>query len=99
MGLFLLTMAPKKTDASKAEPKGKKPVPKKTADKAPAAEEKKAPSRSIQKAQKVQKKIVKGTHGTQEPQVPKEVDSFSQSYGCPQYHQTSSHDRVGHEED
>merc|ERR1712228_29486 len=69
MGLFLLTMAPKKTDASKAEPKGKKPVPKKTADTAPAAEEKKAPSRSIQKAQKVQKKIVKGTHGTRVKKV------------------------------
>merc|ERR1719394_76104 len=33
-------MAPKKTEA-KAEPKGKKPVPKKTAEKAPAAEDKK----------------------------------------------------------
>merc|ERR1719475_1761 len=33
-------MAPKKTEG-KAEPKGKKPVPKKTADKAPAAEVKK----------------------------------------------------------
>merc|ERR1712223_1667585 len=56
-------------DSAKAEPKGKKPVPKKTADKAPAAEEKKAPSRSIQKAQKVQKKIVKGTHGTRVKKV------------------------------
>merc|ERR1719399_2200872 len=62
-------MAPKKTEAAKAEPKGKKPVPKKTAEKAPAAEEKKAPSRSIQKAQKVQKKIVKGTHGTRVKKV------------------------------
>merc|ERR1719409_2677374 len=62
-------MAPKKTDSAKAEPKGKKAVPKKTADKAPAAEEKKAPSKSIQKAQKVQKKIVKGTHGTRVKKV------------------------------
>merc|ERR1719415_297836 len=62
-------MAPKKTDSAKAEPKGKKPVPKKTADKAPAAEEKKAPARAIQKAQKVQKKIVKGTHGTRVKKV------------------------------
>merc|ERR1712149_50710 len=73
MGLFFppfsSTMSPKKTDPVKAEPKGKKPVPKKTADKAPAAEEKKAPSRSIQKAQKVQKKIVKGTHGTRVKKV------------------------------
>merc|ERR1712039_1150498 len=50
-------------------PKGKKPVPKKTAEKAPAAEEKKAPSKSITKAQKVQKKIVKGTHGTRVKKV------------------------------
>merc|ERR1712203_624877 len=69
MGLFLLTMAPKKTDASKAEPRARSQCQKKTADKAPAAEEKKAPSRSIQKAQKVQKKIVKGTHGTRVKKV------------------------------
>merc|ERR1712154_612419 len=68
MGLFV-KMAPTKKVEAKAEPKGKKPVPKKTADKAPAAEEKKAPSRSIQKAQKVQKKIVKGTHGTRVKKV------------------------------
>merc|ERR1712113_31146 len=68
MGLFVNTMAPKKTEA-KAEPKGKKPVPKKTAEKAPAAEDKKAPTRSIQKAQKVQNKIVKGTHGTRVKKV------------------------------
>merc|ERR1711862_456548 len=52
MGLFEITMAPKQTDAGKAEPKGKK-----------------APTRSIQKAQKVQKKIVKGTHGTRVKKV------------------------------
>merc|ERR1712012_446486 len=68
MGLFVNTMAPKKTEA-KAEPKGKKPVPKKTVEKAPAAEDKKAPSKSITKAQKVQKKIVKGTHGTRVKKV------------------------------
>merc|ERR1719188_2236304 len=62
-------MAPKKTDAGKAEPKGKKPVPKKTAEKAPASEDKKAPLKSVQKAQKVQKKIVKGTHGTRVKKV------------------------------
>merc|ERR1711994_978018 len=66
---FSSTMSPKKTDPVKAEPKGKKPVPKKTAEKAPAAEEKKAPSKSITKAQKVQKKIVKGTHGTRVKKV------------------------------
>ena len=57
-------MAPKKTDGAKSEPKGKKPVPKKTAEKTAGTEEKKAPLRSVQKAQKIQKKIVKGTHGT-----------------------------------
>ena len=55
--------------AAKAEPKGKKPVPKKTAEKAPASEDKKAPLKSVQKAQKVQKKIVKGTHGTRVKKV------------------------------
>merc|ERR1712095_257930 len=69
MGPFEITMAPKKTDAGKAEPKGKKPVPKKTAEKAPASEDKKAPLKSVQKAQKVQKKIVKGTHGTRVKKV------------------------------
>merc|ERR1712193_193327 len=75
MGLFPLPslnniMAPKK-EAAKTEPKGKKPVPKKTAEKAvPAvADEKKAPLKSVQKAQKVQKKIVKGTHGTRVKKV------------------------------
>ena len=53
----------------KAEPKGKKPVPKKTADKPAATEEKKAPTKATQKAQKVQKKIVKGTHGTRVKKV------------------------------
>merc|ERR1711993_235115 len=66
MGLFFppfsSTMSPKKTDPVKA-------VPKETAEKAPAAEEKKAPSKSITKAQKVQKKIVKGTHGTRVKKV------------------------------
>merc|ERR1712226_538949 len=66
MGPFEKTMAPKKTDAAKAEPKGKKPVPKKTAEKAPASEDKKAPLKSVQKAQK---KIVKGTHGTRVKKV------------------------------
>merc|ERR1719292_86327 len=60
---------PKKTEAAKAEPKGKKPVPKKTVEKAPVVEEKKAPSKSITKAQKVQKRIVKGTHGTRVKKV------------------------------
>merc|ERR1711945_81531 len=52
MGPFEITMAPKKTDAGKAEPKDKK-----------------APIRSVQKAQKVQRKVVKGTHGTRVKKV------------------------------
>merc|ERR1711945_27888 len=52
MGPFEITMAPKKTDAGKAEPKDKK-----------------AALKSVQKAQKVQKKIVKGTHGTRVKKV------------------------------
>jgi len=62
------TWLQKKTEG-KAEPKGKKPVPKKTADKPAATEEKKAPTKATQKAQKVQKKIVKGTHGTRVKKV------------------------------
>merc|ERR1712154_571278 len=70
MGLFFFVkMAPTKKVEAKAESKGKKPVPKKPAEKASVAEDKKAPTRSIQKAQKVQKKIVKGTHGTRVKKV------------------------------
>merc|ERR1711933_64491 len=68
MGLFV-KMAPTKKVEAKAESKGKKPVPKKPAEKASVSEDKKAPSKSIQKAQKVQKKIVKGTHGTRVKKV------------------------------
>merc|ERR1712243_412272 len=87
MGLFppfSSTMSPKKTDPVKAEPKGKKPVPKKTAEKAPAAEEKKAPSKSITKAQKVQKKIVKGAHGTRVKKVRTSVKFYRpKTFGTP----------------
>merc|ERR1719361_1254705 len=62
-------MAPTKKVDAKAESKGKKPVPKKPADKTPATEEKKAPAKAIQKAQKIKKKIVKGTHGTRVKKV------------------------------
>ena len=46
-------------------------MPKKTAEKPAAAakDEKKTPAKSLQKAQKVQKKIVKGTHGTRVKKV------------------------------
>merc|ERR1712224_1033184 len=72
MGLFrfnfeIIIMGPKKeakaAPAKAAAPK-KAPVPKKTAEKKADEKVKKAPIRSVQKAQKVQKKVVKGTHGT-----------------------------------
>ncbi len=53
----------------------KKPVPKKVAEKKDAAKDdgakaaKKTPLRAVQKAQKVQKKVVKGTHGTRVKKV------------------------------
>merc|ERR1711944_279292 len=68
MGLFrckfeVTIMAPK-TDRAKAAAPKKAPVPKKTAEKKSEEKVKKAPIRSVQKAQKVQRKVVKGTHGT-----------------------------------
>merc|ERR1711972_1055088 len=74
MGIFLfrfnfeiIIMGPKK-EAKAAAPK-KAPVPKKTADKKGDEKVKKAPIRSVQKAQKVQRKVVKGTHGTRVKKV------------------------------
>merc|ERR1712020_528049 len=63
------------TEEGSPQSRGKRPVPKKTVEKAsPAvADEKKAPLKSVQKAQKVQKKIVKGTHGTRVKKVPTSV--------------------------
>merc|ERR1712061_126005 len=47
-----------------------KPAPKKVSEKKADDEKvKKAPARAIQKAQKVQKKVVKGTHGTRVKKV------------------------------
>lgn len=48
----------------------KKPVPKKAdASKDDKAAAKKTPARQVQKAQKVQKRVVKGTHGTRVKKV------------------------------
>merc|ERR1712115_157232 len=72
-----INMAPKKTDADSKKAPAKKPVPKK----APAAEKKAAagddkskdesgaPAKHVRKALKVQKKVVKGTHGTRVKKV------------------------------
>merc|ERR1712080_252449 len=74
MGLFFrckfknIQMAPTK-DKAKAAPAKKAPVPKKTVEKKSDEKVKKAPIRSVQKAQKVQRKVVKGTHGTRVKKV------------------------------
>merc|ERR1711899_37944 len=78
MGLFRcnfedIDMGPKKetgkaAPAKAAAPK-KAPVPKKTAEKKGDEKVKKAPLKSVQKAQKVQRKVVKGTHGTRVKKV------------------------------
>ena len=58
-------MAPKEDKT-----KSKKPAPKKVAEKKEkAAEGEKAPVKAIQKAHKVQKKVVKGVHGTRVKKV------------------------------
>merc|ERR1712055_810037 len=58
-------MAPKAKDGAKA-----KPAPKKIADKAaPAEGGEKAPTAAVQKAKKVQKRVVKGVHGTRVKKV------------------------------
>merc|ERR1712240_211007 len=75
MGLFrcnfeITIMGPKKEKApAKAAAPKKAPVPKKTAEKKSEEKVKKAPIRSVQKAQKVQRKVVKGTHGTRVKKV------------------------------
>ena len=50
--------------SAKADPKGKKPVPKKPASEKAPIEKKDTPAKSLKKAQKARKRIVKGTHGT-----------------------------------
>merc|ERR1711977_126279 len=71
-GIYLSKMGPKKDSepkAAKAAP-ARKPVPKKTVEKKTEDKPvKKAPLRSVQKAQKVQRKVVKGTHGTRVKKV------------------------------
>ena len=55
--------------SAKAAPAKKVPVPKKPVEKKTEEKVKKAPLRTVQKAQKVQKKVVKGTHGTRVKKV------------------------------
>ena len=61
-------MAPKVAKEPKA---AKKPAPKKVAGekKAKAGDGEKAPVAAVQKARKVQKKVVKGVHGTRVKKV------------------------------
>ena len=69
MIIFFFRMAPKKA-AGKPEAKAKasKPAPKKVAEKAAEGGEK-APAKVVLKASKVQKKVVKGLHGTRVKKV------------------------------
>nr|ALS05204.1 60S ribosomal protein L23a [Tortanus dextrilobatus] len=65
-------MAPKKAAAKPEAPKaGKaaKPAPKKVVEKKPAGDAEKAPAKALTKAQRVQKKVVKGLHGTRVKKV------------------------------
>merc|ERR1739842_261276 len=69
-------MAPKKPDADTKKAPAKKPVPKKAAEKKAdgAGDDKSkdkagAPAKHVRKALKVQKKVVKGTHGTRMKKV------------------------------
>ena len=66
--------APAAAAAKPKVPKAKKPVPKKPAEKKEGAAAEKTvktrvPHRKVHKAQRVQKKIVKGTHGTRVKKV------------------------------
>merc|ERR1712168_905648 len=49
--------------------KAKKPAPKKVAEKKEKAADEKAPVKAVQKAHKVQKRVVKGVHGTRVKKV------------------------------
>ena len=66
-------MAPKtKPEAKKADkPKKEKPAPKKVdaSKKEAKKDDAKAPTKAVQKALKVQKKVVKGAHGTRVKKV------------------------------
>ena len=66
--LFIFVAA-KAAPAKAAADKKPKPVPKKTVEKKTEEKVKKAPLRTVQKAQKVQRKVVKGTHGTRVKKV------------------------------
>merc|ERR1712110_76736 len=68
MGLFVKWHRLKRLKLRPSQ-RAKSPCQKKPAEKASVSEDKKAPSKSIQKAQKVQKKIVKGTRGTRVKKV------------------------------
>merc|ERR1712158_322144 len=69
MGIIMGPKKEAKAAPAKAAAPKKAPVPKKTAEKKGDEKVKKAPIRSVQKAQKVQRKVVKGTHGTRVKKV------------------------------
>ena len=68
-------MAPRKGD--KGEGKAKKPAPKKVESPAEKDDTKsKAPAKAVMKAMKIQKKVVKGAHGTRVKKIRTSVKFF-----------------------
>ena len=81
-------MAPKtKPEAKKADkPKKEKPAPKKVDASKKEAKDAKAPTKVVQKALKVQKKIVKGAHGTRVKKVRTSVKFYRpKTFRTPRY--------------
>merc|ERR1712083_998564 len=90
--------------APKAPKDGKKPAPKKIAgEKKGDAGAETAPVAAVQKARKVQKKVVKGVHGTRVKKVMTSVKFYRpQTFRparAPKYPRKSTPSRVCHEED
>ena len=80
-------MAPKKVaakpEAAKAA-KGSKPAPKKVAEKKAGDEGGKAPLKAVVKAHRMQKKVVKGLHGTRVKKVRTSVKFYRpKTFRCP----------------
>ena len=86
---YISEMAPKKAAAAKHEAakavKGSKPAPKKVAEKKAGDEgTEKAPVKAVVKARRVQKKVVKGLHGTRVKKVRTSVKFYRpKTFRCP----------------
>jgi len=87
--IFISEMAPKKAAAAKPEAakavKGSKPAPKKVAEKKAGDEgTEKAPVKAVIKARRMQKKVVKGLHGTRVKKVRTSVKFYRpKTFRCP----------------